>query len=321
MPDALTLKDVLEAVEAQGTIIAFDMGEHWYCTIDSNCPKAVALRRILGEAKIEWEKLERYQKPENVFANHEILRPLTAKVTLGGQEIDLSNLVNQEAVYQIQRLIDNATENRTRVSRLGDGFYATYIQQLREARKTTTLPQLHFPIELLLSLKCTIGIGDDKRYYQVGFECKYAPKWLYTTGKRYEISATVAKTLERDAILVFYLTRDRKLLAPILLKRNGQKLNHYHGYVSDCWGTAKMIERWDGSLQQLWNQFRLLTGALTTINLDSLMSHQPDDMPHVDELKRHSVIMGEEGKLDATPEPAASGVNRGWGRIPTGGRP
>jgi hypothetical protein len=321
MPDAFTLQDVLDAVEAQGTLLAFDMGEHAFCYIDSNCPKAVSLRRVLAEAKIDLEKLEAPKQPDNVFASPTMLQPVIAQVTIGGQSIDLSGLVQQEAVYQIQRLIDAANENHSRVTRLGDSLYATYIQQLRDARKMPVLPQLQFPIEQLLALNCTIAIGEDKRYYQIGFECRYAPKWLYSTGKRYEISATVAETLERDTILIFPVSRDMKILHPTLYKRNGQKLNHYHGFGADCWGTARMIRCWDGSLQQLWNQFRLLTGALTTINLDSLMSHQPDDMPHIEELKRHSTVMGEEGKLDATPEPAASGVNRGWGRIPTGGRP
>ena len=53
----MNLSQTVQALEANGVVVALDCGVHGYCDINSNCPVAVQLRKFIHESGVTLEEL------------------------------------------------------------------------------------------------------------------------------------------------------------------------------------------------------------------------------------------------------------------------
>ena len=72
----MNLAQTIQALEANNIVTALDCGVHQYCDVNSNCPLAVELRRIVTESELTLEQLlEGYaasqEPPPNPLLNPE----------------------------------------------------------------------------------------------------------------------------------------------------------------------------------------------------------------------------------------------------------
>jgi hypothetical protein len=311
--DSLTLQDVLHTLEQQGKLIAFDMGEHAYCKIDSNCPRAVELRKITADMGVDYKTLPRPTEEASTNLLAVDFQPITTQVMIGNTPVDASALIREEAMNGIRILINQAETTRSQVARLGKSYNSTYNQRVQELRKQGRLPQVAFNLSELVKYNCTITADAEGKHYLFCFGIQYHPQWTYHNGVRCEINPEYAKRLERNVWLVFKIAKNRIIVTTQLLMSDGKKFQHYHGNEGgDCWGQNERLHDWDGTLKQLGDKAITLSRALATVNMDSLLNRSPEGFPLPAELQKHTRVLGEEGRTAAQEEANAPARPRTW---------
>lgn len=298
----MNLTDTVKALEAKDVTVALNLGAHEYCTIDSNCPLAVELRRLMLDAGVTLvELLEGYTAvtaPDPVMSYD--FPEMSAKVSIliAGKtiEFELDDVVSEGMKAAIDERFRAVDARMMSVRQLGNSLYSTYLQAIRRAGETNTLPQLEFSRTDLMQVGCLIsGEGDT---YIFLFPREYKPQYLVSNGVRYKMADEDIESVKRDIFLEFRI-RDNRFLSASIYKATGGKLEHYHGTDrSDCWGHVTIPRSWDRRLPSLKRLADLIMNSLVTINLDSLMMRDPADMPHIDRLKDRSTELGIEGEIE-----------------------
>jgi hypothetical protein len=317
----MNLQETVRALEAKNIQVAIDVGVHSGCALDSNCPKAVELRRYIAGAGVTLEQLlEGYEvisAPDPVRLD-DITPDIEGRtsIVIAGQQVqlDLTNLINEQVRQAWGRRVANLQDMEGRIRRTGRGLYDAYLDEIRRSRNKHTLPQLSYSTRALIEAGCLITSGE--RHYIFLFPDIYNPQYLIKDGFRYKMSDEHIIQLQRPVYLKFSLTPvERKFyVLPTLLTPDWEKFRHYHGRTSDCWGQVTIPERWDGTLTSLKRLNDLLMKSLITINLNSLVERQPPDMPHAhDTLLVRSTVLGREGELEHPAPAQAEQPRQGWG--------
>jgi len=324
-----------------GITVALDIGVHQYCDVDSNCPVAIELRRMVTEAGVGLQELlEGYSRAQETlddvpeFSLENIAYGGSIAINVAGQsiEVDLSDQIREQLEYHGQNILDRLDHNSRQLTDYGTSFYHTCMSAIARARATKTLPQLQLEFTDLIKYKPLITTEENN--YLLSFPIRYKPEWLYSRNIRYAMAQRDIREIEQDVFVVFPITQDKKILRPYLVDTQGRKFSHYHGRAGDCWGSVELPEHWDDSLGYLADVAYQLQASLATINLDSLMQSQPSGMPDTRDLRDRATVLGEEGVAREQPSQSYSeytisvdpGVGepvvgmtprRGWGR--TGG--
>lgn len=321
MTDSLILHDVLQTLEQQGKLIAFDMGEHQYCRIDSNCPRAVELRKIIAEMGVDYKTLPRPSDEGVMNLLPTDINPITTEVRIGTTAIDASALIREEAMHKLRILITEAENCRSQVARLGRGYNVTYNQRVAELRKQGRLPQLSFSLSEMVKYDCRVTADADGKYYLFCFGFLYFPQYTYHNGDRFTITPSYAEGLKRNVWLVYKIAKNRTVVETRIVDSTGRKFQHYHGADGgDCWGQNEKIHDWDGTLKQLGEKTITLSRALATVNMDSLLNRNPEGFPLPSDLQKHTKKLGEEGRTtDSVDLPTPERVTPvpAWGRRTT----
>jgi len=310
----MNLQQTKESLEQNGIAIALDVGVHRYCDINSNCPLAVELRRVIHDAGITLEQLltafaESQEPVPDPLHNPEFAQfSGKAEIYIGGTpvEIDLSEAIRGEAQAAFRYKVEKLYEKELRLGRIGRSLYDTYLNQIWELRNTRTLPQLTFTLEAMIKAGCLITT--DGGNYIFLFPRDYNPQWIVTNGVRYKIADKDIIAIVKSAYIQYTITKEGKILHTFILNSDGSKLHHYHGAGGDCWGNVHVPKRWDGTLRSLTNLTTQIMGSLATVNKDSLMSHHPPHMPNIDDVFNRSTKLGEEGYMEEREQPEG-----GWG--------
>lgn len=294
----------------EGILIAHDLGAHVYCSIESNCPEAIKLRRIITEAGLSIEEIENALYGEGA----EAIRPpidltfppdFSAKMTVRiwdkNIEIDMLDFLSREIKIRIEDKLFDLEEQKSRIRSIGSDFYRAYVRAIEDAKRTVVLPQLKPRLSLLLAYNCHITADED--VYLISFQLDYHPRWIYSHGMRYKLSEAHQKKIRKRIFLVFPVDRDGNLLTPYLVNEDGSKFTHYHGMGGDCWGSVRDTGgRWTGNISDLYTRARRIEGALATINQDSLMTDRPSELLAMTTLRRGATLEGEEGTVGEAPE-------------------
>ena len=317
----MNLSETVQALEAKDIQVAIDLGVHQRCLLDSNCPKAVELRTEISKAGIELtEILEGYQAvtAPDPFSWDNIDFGIDGRVTLeiAGQRIqlDLTQEIEAQLADTIKGRIEDIRRQEQRLKDLGNSLYERYLYEIARLRETRALPQLSFTTEDLLRYNIMVSSEGDN--YIFLSPALYRPEYIIRDGIRYELSTEDKKTLRREVVLQFTITKDNRFLSMTLFTLTGQKFEHYHGRTGDCWGTIPLPRQWDRSLRSL-DILKIQTfNALVTINYNSLMQREPPAMPHIDQLLARSTKLGREGVLGETTEQTGTrigGTGTRWG--------
>ena len=333
----MNLSETIQALEAKNIAIAINLGTHQHCAIDSNCPLAVELRRIMVDAGVTLEQLlEGYTAVTAADPVSYNLPEIDGKVaiTIAGTtvELDLSDIASTELRTAMTRKDGELREREVSIHRLGNSLYHSYLRAIAQARESPILPQLSFSRTALMKANCHITC--DGNSYIFLFPTEYKPEYMvhcseYRTGviTRYKIADEDIETLKEEVWLQLVVRGDRFLHAQ-LVKRTGRGLLHYHGDEDgDCWGNVRIPPSWDGTLESLCELKTLIMNSLATINTTSLMHHHPlGKLPFQEVLDRCTRI-GIEGAIPPQPRDTAGrfaareeAPRTGWGtRARTGG--
>ncbi len=312
----MNLHETIQSLEQNNIQTALDIGVHQRCDINSNCPIAVELRRIILDSGVTLEQLlEGYAASQGTppEATAIELPQFNGRATIrvAGQSvvIDYSDTIRGQLGegFVKKRLEFESMGNRMQV--LGRSLYSSYLDQIYQLRNTKTLPQLAFSVGDLLKANCLITT--DNTNYVFLFPRHYKPQWIITNGVRYKIADEDIETIKRNIHIAFTISKESKILKTRVLGDSGRKLQHYHGNNwddDDCWGNVPIPERWDKTLKSLSNLVTQLMGSLATVNKDSILVRHPDSMPRINDLFDRSTKLGEEGHTEEREQPRG-----GWG--------
>ncbi|MGW8177273.1 MAG: hypothetical protein ACWGQW_00530 [bacterium] len=334
----MNIRDTVDALRALGKDIALDVGEHGYCTLESNCPVAVTLRTYISEMD-DVNLLDILEQDEQLRTRIDADLPDISAGDLNGDisavatirfmgtetQVDLSESLNQEINWAVRRKIDELNEERSRYVRMEAELFDNLKRAIREAKKVTVLPQLKFDYSTLMELSPMLGTDGQGRY-TVTMPFYYHPEAVYHNGTRYTLHPDDAEVIKRDVIIMFYLNPNGTVYKVDLLNIDGSHFRHYHGNTGrDCWGSVRWSPSEHGRIDDrfLYALMRMAQGSLATINYDSPLNRQPDGMPTLTSILRRSTTEGREGMRDA-PRTAGrvgtgTGIGTGWGRMRTGG--
>lgn len=301
----MNLYDAVLGLEGKNITVAINLGEHGNCPLESNCPIAIELRRLVVEAGVTLEELvEGYQSianPNPVAYNPPEFSGKVAIFIAGKQiELDLDQIISGELKTQVEHKITELDEMKGRVGTLGRGLYSSYLHEITSNRTTHTLPQLGYTRGEMVSTKCLIT-GDGDRYTFL-LPVEYKPESLIESGIRFKMAREDVTRIKRKAYLQFIVTRAGRFISATLQDDSGNKLRHYHGDGNtDCWGSVRLPTRWDKTLRSLSRLKTALMGSLATINMNSILQPHPPDMPDHDDVMSRSERLGREGELTPTP--------------------
>jgi hypothetical protein len=288
-----------------GIIVSQDFGNHYNCLVDSNCPEAIKLRKVLTEAELnlpdiikEWEE-SKAEKPKPLsYKLPEVSGKATISVAGKDIEIDLKDEIEGQIKYLFNDRLEKFKYSQEKINNLAANLFRNYLDTIIDARRATVLPQMDIPGAELIRYKCTVAKGG-RDSYLFFFPFTYHPQWIITSGTRYDIHPEHIKMITRDVLVVFTINKegkmiDRRLVEPAYL----DKFQHYHGASYDCWGEMKMPGKWDWTVKSLADMVHKMEAALATINRDSLMNSQPAGMPSIPELLDMAKMEGVQGEVN-----------------------
>ena len=286
----------------EGILLAHDLGNHAHCRINSNCPEAVKLNRVMLEAGLEFSEFlqaytEQYRPivpPVNTNRDFPQYRGTIALEIMGQQvEVDIGEQLRRVMPRRLEQALYQAEDLRYRAIELVKGWQYAYHSAVLAAMDGKELKQLKLPVADMLRFSC--HVTSDDQHYLFLFPFKYNPQWLVNRNERYALSPRDVDWLKADIYICIPVTSGNKILKPSLQNAFGRLFSHYHGNHGDCWGFVPLPERWDGTVRQLFNLKDSLEKAIATINRSSLMQHEPVDWPHVDDLVARAKFLGAEG--------------------------
>ena len=306
----MNLYDTVKALGAirtekypQGITVAFELGVHHACDLQSNCPLAIGLRRFITEAGLTLEEiLEGYHAVHNPEPFSYELPEINAtiQVKIAGKTIDL-DLTGEEIAPTLRTTIDRKLSDLDRAIRsmreIGFRLYGTYLHEIHKERERQALPLIPFNHLDLIQSGCMVATdGNDYVFY---LPSRYKPLYLVDGGIRFKLDDKDVITLERKIFIRFTISSGYQFIRASVMDERGEKLQHYHGNNSDCWGSVRLPEEWDGSLTSLTNLAYTLGMSLGTINYNSLLVREPLGMPASFELRGRCTEVGKEGELGA----------------------
>lgn len=319
----MNLQDTIKGMQKAGYEVALELGQHVYCDLSSNCPLAIELRRVISDCGITAGQLaEGYEQvvhPYNPFANIRVADVSgTLNIVLGEKSfsVDMKDVLERNIKSAVSARMRTLNLETRRLKDLGSSMYQTLEVEIAKANKAKKLPQLSFAV--IDMVKTGVLVTSGREEYMFLFPHEYNPKYLVDNGIRYKIAPADVERIHTDIFIQYRITLARKVVSVSTLRKdNGEEFEHYHGSShGDCWGTAQILEEWDGTLMSLYRNSLTLVGSLGAVNMNSLLRRNPVDMPTSVVLKGRSTVMGREG--DTTPAPTV--IPDGAGRRAWGGR-
>lgn len=307
--DYMNLRDTIKALETNNIDVALDVGVHSNCDIQSNCPLAIELRKIIGESGVTLpELLEGFaalseadpEPPVPYVTDMDIDGKVEVEVLGNKIELDLTDYIEGNVKRAFTDKILMLNQMKSTVQGIANQMYHTYLQEIRNIRNSETLPALSFSDKELFKAGCLMNSAEGLYYFY--FPRVYEPELLYNNGTRYRIAESDRDRIRRDVYIRFGITKEHKFMGTFIYKQDGNKLIHYHGRSGDCWGQMKRPTDWDGTLTQLTNYTREIMGSLATINMNSPMEREPAGMPHMNSLRERATELGQEGVITPSVE-------------------
>ena len=305
----MTLQQTIEVLGNLNIQTALDVGVHANCDLQSNCPIAVQLRKVVGEAHITGEQLLTglaaitVSPPEAIHFELPKVEAI-ADLNIAGipVRLDLAPVINPQLTRFYQGYITQLQNGSRQLATMGRGLYSSYALAIQESRKLKELPQLIFTIPDIIKANCMVTSGGSNYFFL--FPRLYSPQYIVTRGVRYKIADTDIIHLIHKINVQLTISRDNRFVDMRILNEHGEKFVHYHGRAGgDCWGQVTRPPIWDKRLRSLENLIIQLMGSLSTINKDSMLEREPPGMPHIDVLFGRSTRQGEEGLMEDRVQP------------------
>jgi len=303
MDEQLTNGTVLRLLEEAGIVVAIEVGSHFYCKVNSNCPVSIALRGMLAEmGESVTELLERGDTTKKLNFSSMPDPNASLNLQLGGKTVtvDYSDVVGTEIRCEIDRLVSQARSYRESTQRYLDSLQNNYDREVSAIKRRDIPPSLQLSMTELIAFPTLVTVINQRYIFILDFH--YSPMYAVSSGSRYILSKEHQEMVKRHIFLAIYMTRDYTFAEFALIDNQGRKFHHYHGHRTDCWGNQSHPRQWNGSLSQLHAHKTVLEKALRTINLDSLMQDMPPDLPTRGEIVSQMTLMGVEGEIKSKGE-------------------
>ena len=306
----MELYRVVQALENRGLLVSTDLDAHQYCQFDSNCPKAVEIRRFMLEAKITLPDLiagiAELTANSNTIAEQvaQSITPVreTVDIEVYGQplKVNVSEVIEGPLRLKVIQLMKELQDKGVKLKQLGKDLYSTLERELVKAREVTYLPQLEHTIPDMVKYQAMITSTEHK-YYNILMPLHYRAtqivKRLNSEDIRYAINPDDVTRIEQDVYIKFkYLQDMTTAQKPTLFKVGSNDtlipFAHYHGNMGECWGKMPLPPRWNGELRTLFLLKNKLEGSLRTVNYDSPYNREPSNMPTLEEIYDRSTPLG-----------------------------
>jgi hypothetical protein len=325
----MNLSDTIEALKLRKVDVILELGEHYNCSLESNCPLAIQLRRMISEAGVTLpELLEAFNepKPDDPVRLLDSMKEVTAKLDLylggdlGSIQVDMSKATKSALQTSILNKLDEISLQQSGLRKIGASLYTAYNKEIQKARNTKVLPQFQASVAELAKYRVTIS-KSERNNYLFNFFTEYKPLYIYDNGFRYELTDADKKATFRDAILSIEVTPQGSTYFIVLLEDpSGDILRHYHGNTGgDCWGHVDTRLK-EFSLAAIDRLKIVCMNSLATINYNSLLNPSPAGMPTAQNVRERAILMGREGETGGanpnttTARWATAGAGAAWGR-------
>jgi hypothetical protein len=316
MSEIVPLQKVLELLLANHKVeVAISVGEHSFCSIESNCPMAVKLRKMIEDMGLKVEDIVKENKPELVDPLYKIpeikIIPAEISIDLYGEplKVNMSKFITESVKQGIDTHFHRLRRESERLGSYANSLHQTYMQEISRQRKTKVIPALSFGVQDLALARMYMSCDSSSGHYLFYTPMVYEPRYLYSQGIRYELGARDMENLMRSNLYLrtAIIATDMKIYSHTIIGETGSKFHHYHGGGNDCWGAVKINVKWDGTLRHLTKITHELIGSLVTINGDSLMQRHPAGFPSYQDLLDRATRLGREGEMSA-PEVPVTGT-------------
>jgi hypothetical protein len=308
----ICLNDMIDLLKFSHKIeMAISLGEHGYCSIMSNCPMAIKLRKMIEDMGMNVDTLVKDFKPvgsrpllyTGTLPSVESI-PAKLHLTFGDEnvELDMTKFISSEAQVALENHISSIRNQNRNLLSYGQKLHSTYMAEIAKLRRTKTLPALEFSLAELAEYKMLASANTVNGVYVFYTPMTYEPQYLYDNGVRYEISDADKQLVRREGLYLStsILAETRQIYNNTILNSIGGKFEHYHGRGTDCWGSVKTAQKWEGTLRWIRTYTNLLVKSILTINGESLMTRQPAGMPAFADLMSRATKLGREGDIRRT---------------------
>ena len=315
----ITLRETVKALEIKNILVNIDLGVHYSCSLASNCPVAIKLREYISASEITLENLlEGYSQistpsPVLPIVFQPINSMLTVDIGVEQLRINMKTVLEEQCFFSIQNKIKAIEREEQRVRQLELALYTDYQRAYLRMQKERRLFALYYSLENLKDNDAFYTCSEDFRRYLFYFKTQYAPEYLIQNRVRSEICPEHKEEIKRDCVYIeFCISPDYKILGVNIVEESGENLSHYHGNSDyTCWGDVTFPPIWDRTLSSLRTITNFLSKSLVTINMNSLLSRKPYQMPHTDTLVESADELGEEGSIGDLALPEERAVR--WG--------
>ena len=313
------LRELRSEKYPNGVEVAIDLGVHAYCLLNSNCPEAIKLRRIMQDAEINTEEfvqgvMDKTSAPRPPVTYAYPVINTRGRIEIAGKpiDLDLEDCIVENLRRVFDRRVSEFQDNEHRVHSLANSLYRNYAQEVERQRHHHTLPQVSYDTRTLLENRVTVTsfTGDDymRNTYNFIFRFNYHPRWIFDGSTKYELHPGDEQALQRpNWNLSIPVSDGNKVYCPDLLDEYGNKAHHYHGDDGgDCWGDTLLLAEWNRTNWRVIRDYvQRLENMLATINGNSLVTQNPATVgfPEFNTLLEHAKILGTEGESSGTPRP------------------
>ncbi len=303
----MTLTEVFDSLGENDILTGLDIGVHGNCEIDSNCPIAIELRRVVREAGITLQQLvdgaalHQTRGDDDAFLHPTpTIMPLDdLTVSIYGQDITLpmSRVIGPALQSAIDNRMAMLRDADTTIERIGQAFRNTYREKVAALSKNKRLQQVAFDPEELRRTGCQVTATEGNYLFIFPFD--YGAEYIVNNGIRHELSdAHKAQIARLGGSMTFEITHENKFSTLKVKKADFTPMDHYHAvHDGNCWGSVTIPRAWNGTLRQVYALFKELEGSLRTINYNSLLNRHPEGMPEHTAIMRSATRLGREGDL------------------------
>ena len=323
----MNLTEVFDSLGENDILTGLDIGVHGNCEIDSNCPIAIELRRVVMESGITLQQLadgvalHQTRGDDNTFLQNPEIQMPTDEISFlvfgHSISIPLSEVIGNNIRTAVFNRMQELRDADTTLERIGQAFHNTYREKVAALSKNKRLQQVAFDPEELRRTGCQVTATEGNYLFIFPFD--YHAEYIVNNGIRHELSAAHKAQIARlGGCMTIEITNENKFTFAKAKKADFTPMNHYHAsHGGNCWGSVTIPRTWNGTLRQVYALFKELEGSLMTINNNSLFNRHPEGMPESTSILRSATRLGREGDLrpeaEVPEQPDAGDVEEpGW---------
>ncbi len=232
----MTLTEVFDSLGENDILTGLDIGVHGNCEIDSNCPIAIELRRVVREAGITLQQLvdgaalhQTRGDDDNFFLRNTEIQLPTEDITFSvfGQDVSISlaQIIGPDVRVAVENRLASIRDANRVIESVGQAYLNTYREKVAALSKNKRLQQVAFDPEELRRTGCQVTATEGNYLFIFPFD--YGAEYIVNNGIRHELSAAHKAQIARlGGSMTFEITHENKFSTLKVKKADFSTMDH-----------------------------------------------------------------------------------------------